>query len=78
MAQKSLPTPDLEESRDERLKSAGQFAKAIMKSPDVRDHTIEKELQHQEQVKSKTIYRSCPSENNDHPYLNPEELLPNT
>ena len=78
MAQKSLPTPNLEQTRDEQLKSAGQFAKVIMKSPDTRDHTIEKEYQHQERVKGRTIYGSCRSENDDHPYLDPEELLSNT
>ena len=73
MAQKSLPTPNLEQTRDEQLKSAGQFAKVIMKSPDTRDHTIEKEYQHQERVKGRSR-----SENDDRPYLDPEELLPNT
>ena len=75
ISQKSLPTPDIEESKEERLKSVGQFAKAIMMSPTTRDHTIEKELQYQERVKSKTIFGACPSEKGDLPYLKPEELL---
>ena len=78
MAQKSLPKPYSEQSRDERLKSAGQFAKVIMRSPDTRDHTIEKENQHKEEVKGRTIYGSCLSENGDRPYLDPEKLLSNT
>ena len=78
MAQKSLPKPFSVQSRDERLKSAGEFAKVIMRSPRTTDHTIEKENQHKEGVKGRTIYGSCFSENDDRPYLDPEKLLSNT
>ena len=49
-----------------------------MRSPRTTDHTIEKENQHKEGVKGRTIYGSCFSENDDRPYLDPEKLLSNT
>ena len=59
MAQRSLPKPSSEQSRDEQLKSAGQFAKAVMRSPyETKDHTLEKENQYKEGVKGRTIYGS--------------------
>ena len=76
MAQRSVPKLSSEQSRDEQLKSAGQFAKAVMRSPyGNKDHTLEKENQYKEGVKGRTIYGSYHSENGDLPYIDPKELL---
>ena len=76
IAQRSVPKPSSEQSRDEQLKSAGQFAKSVMRSPyETKDHTLEKENQYKEGVKGRTIYGSYHSENGDLPYIDPKELL---
>ena len=49
-----------------------------MRSPyGTRDHTMEKENQHKEGVKGRTIYGSYLRENGYLPYLDPMELLSN-
>ena len=76
IAQRSVPKPSSEQSRDKQLKSAGQLAKAVMRSPyGTKDHTLEKENQYKEGVKGRTIYGSYHSKNGDLPYIDPKELL---
>ena len=77
MAQKSLPhgTPS-EQTRDKKIASSGKFAMAVMRSPKAtRDHTMEKENQHKEGIRCRTIFGSYNNENGDLPYIHPEELL---
>ena len=75
MAQRSVPKPSSEQSRDEQIESAGKFAKVVLSSPGTKDHTLEKENQHKEGVKGRIIYGSYYGEKDVLPYMYQEELL---
>ena len=75
MAQRFVPKPSSEQSRDEQRESAGKFAKVVMRSPGIKDHTLEKENQYKEGAKGRTIYGSYYGESDVLPYMSPEELL---